>query len=98
MGVAEYVAIGLAVMSLLFGVIGYLLSQKDAAQSRQIKDLYDKHTSDEKELTNLKLVVAGEHYRKPEVDSLFAMLRSELREGFQRVETAIHELRNGKDK
>lgn len=84
-------SIVLWILAVVFGIIGYLLSRKDAAQEKSIEDLYAKHQSDVEKLSALQLTVAGDHYRKPEIDNLFAMMRTELKDGFTRVETAIHE-------
>jgi type III secretory pathway component EscV len=46
MGAADYVAIGLFVLSAVVGAIGWLLRQKDAAQEAQLAAQAKKHDSD----------------------------------------------------
>ena len=97
MDTSSITLIAIFCLTVIFGVIGYLLSRKDSAQEKSIEDLYEKHQKDADKLAALELLVASDHYRKPEVDSLFKMLRDELKSGFDRVETAIHEIKyNGK--
>ena len=99
MNAADGTIIAIFVLTVVFGVIGYLLSRKDEAQEKSIKDLYDKHQIDADKLAALALLIASDHYRKPEIDNLFSMLRAELKSGFDRVETAIHEIKyNGNSK
>lgn len=93
----DLITIAIFVFTIIFGVIGWLLANKDAQQGKFIEDLYNKHEADAAKLAALELLVASDHYRKPEVDSLFNMMRTTLSEGFDRIEKALHEhIRNGK--
>jgi len=89
MGTAEITAFGTLAVTLIFGVIGYLLSHKDAAQAEQIKDLYSKIKENDDKLTSFRLDVAKLHYEKPEINEIikdikcdFEGLKSELHSGF----------------
>jgi len=79
------------VLGVVFGVVGYLLSRKDAQQEAFIKDLYEKHEQDVAKLSALELLVAKDHYEKREIDNLFSMMRQTLNEGFERIEKALDE-------
>lgn len=69
-----------AVMGGGWMVLWWLLRQKDAAQQRAIDLLWEKHDTDAKDLETLKLQVAGEHYKRSELDSRFEKLQDTFRE------------------
>lgn len=64
----------------VFAVLWYLLRQKDATQAAQIKDLYEKHGQDEKQLNELRIEIAKQHYVKGELDAKFDKLERAFRE------------------
>lgn len=74
-------------------LVSYLLQQKDAQQQRDIQDLYRKHEADASALQRLELHVAGEHYKRNELDSRFDRLeesvRSELRDLGKKIDILI---------
>ncbi len=74
-------------------LVSYLLQQKDAQQQRDIQDLYRKHEADASALQRLELHVAGEHYKRNELDSRFDRLeesvRSELRDLGKKIDVLI---------
>ena len=92
MGTAEYVGIGLFVMTLVFGVLGWLLSNKDAKQADELKLLFKKHDEDVAELTNLRIKIAEQHYQKPELDAKFNDINATLKSGFLGLEASIKEM------
>ena len=100
MGASEYVAVGLFVVTVLFGVIGFLLSRKDAKQEETIRsnketldkliaDLYAKHDEDSRKLEALAIDVAKNYNPKHEITDLFSTFRLYLNERFDRLEQAM---------
>lgn len=86
---AEYFIFGLA---LLFGVIGYLLSRRDAKQAEEIETLFKLHHADEKQLHNLELEIARNHYPKNELDERFKQLDQTMKDGFGSLGADIKEM------
>lgn len=80
------------VLGLVFSVIGWLLTNKDKKQEDEIKLLFKKHDEDEKELTNLRIKIAENHYQKPELDAKFADINNTLKEGFAQLDKSIKEM------
>lgn len=79
-------------------VLWYLLRQKDLAQQRSIDLLWEKHDADADALRRLELQVAGEHYKRNELDARFERLENTFREEmrglgkkFDAVATALSE-------
>lgn len=79
-------------------VLWYLLRQKDQAQQASIDMLWEKHDADADALRRLELQVAGEHYKRAELDARFERLENAIREEmrglgrkFDAVATAITE-------
>lgn len=100
MGASEYVAIGLFVLTVLFGVVGFLLARRDDKQEdafkeykeavdKMIADLYVKHDEDSKRLESLAIDVAKNYNPKHEITDLFSTFRLYLNERFDRLEQAI---------
>lgn len=100
MGASEFLAIGLFLLTILFGVIGFLLARKDAKQEemirenkeaceRAIADLYAKHEEDSRRLEALAIDVAKNYNPKHEITGLFDNFRLYLNERFDRLEQAI---------
>lgn len=100
MGASEYMAVGLFLMTILFGVIGFLLAKKDAKQEetirenkdvidRLIADLYAKHDEDSRRLETLAIDVAKNYNPKHEITGLFDTFRLYLNERFDRLEQAM---------
>lgn len=69
----------------LVGLLGWLLSNKDAKQAHEIELLFQKHDKDAQDLAELKLVIAKEHYIKAELDDRFRSLDQTFREGFKEL-------------
>ena len=80
-------------VAIVGALVSYLLQQKDAQQQRDIQDLYRKHEADASALQRLELHVAGEHYKRNELDSRFDRLeesvRSELRDLGKKIDALI---------
>lgn len=84
--------IGLMVLGALFSVVGWLLKNKDEAQSRQIANLesqieglYQKHDKNAASIQELRLQIAREHYQKSEMDERFTELKITIRDGLQNM-------------
>jgi hypothetical protein len=82
----------LGVLTLLFSVIGWLLSNKDMKQAKEIEILFKKHDDDAAALAALKLEIAKEHYLKHELDARFQQLDTTFREGFDGLRSEFKEL------
>ena len=92
MSESSIVEIGLAVMAGLGTILWYLLTQKDSKQEEAIKLLWQKHDIDAKELENLKLQIASQHYVKAELDQKFNQMDATMRNGFQILSGKVDEL------
>ena len=80
------------VLTILFGVIGFLLSQKDAKQADEIKILFKKHDEDSEALAQLRLQIAGNHYERSELDRKFDKLDATIKEGFVTLGQDLREM------
>lgn len=69
-------------LSGIVAVLWWLLRQKDAAQARQIEQLFQKHDEDAKALQDLRVEIAKTHYVKDELDARFDRLETTFRDGF----------------
>lgn len=92
MSESSIVEIGLAAMAGLGTILWYLLTQKDSKQEEAIKLLWQKHDVDAKELENLKLQIASQHYVKAELDQKFNQMDATMRNGFQILSGKVDEL------
>lgn len=88
------------VCAVAVGVIGYLLAQKDAsqsklieAQSKLIEDLYTKHTDDAERLQKLEVDVARNSYSKDEINAMFRDMKQFISEQFTKLEASINDIR-----
>jgi hypothetical protein len=79
-------------LTAVFGIIGWLLSNKDAKQAEEIKLLFKKHDDDSKELMELRIKIAEQHYQKPELDAKFSDINATLKTGFAGLEASIKEM------
>lgn len=77
-----FIQIGVGVV---IAIIGWLLRNKDAAQEKQISELWDKHNDDAKALNDLRVQIAQNHYVKHELDQRFDKLEMAFREGFREL-------------
>lgn len=82
---AVYVGIALFVLGGIFTVLWFLLRQKDESQEQRIKKLFELHDEDAKELAQHRLMIAENHYRKPELDIKFDKIESSIKDGFVAV-------------
>ena len=69
----------------VLGVIAWLLKNKDAAQEKQISELWDKHNEDSRALQDLRVQIAQSYYVKHELDMRFDKLESAFRDGFKEL-------------
>lgn len=82
-------------IGVVFLVMGWLLRNKDAAQSEQIKTLFRKHDAHSQDLQDFKLLIASKHYVKEELDSKFSKLEDAFKEGFHSLGVKIERLSDG---
>lgn len=85
MGAAEWSLIAVTAITLLFGVIGYLLQRKDQQQEKEIAvlrtsvksetdELWTKHNEDAEKLRVLEIAVAANHPDRMELERRFDKL------------------------
>lgn len=92
MGTAEYVAIALALVTLIATGIGSLLAWKDNKQAKEIEMLFHLHKEDAEKLARLELHVAGNVYQIPTVDAKFDKLETTIKDGFTNISKDIKEM------
>ena len=68
----------------LMAVLWYLLKQKDEQNKKDIALLWQKHDEDVKALAKLELSIAGDHYRRDELDRRFDKLEQTFAAGFDK--------------
>ena len=76
----------------LLSVVWYFLRTQDTRQQKSIDLLFKKHDDDAKELEALKLHVAGEHYKRGELDQKFDKLEVTVREGLSGLASKLDKL------
>lgn len=79
----DWLAISIAVIGVFFTIIGYLLNRKDQTQSGQINLLFAKHDQDVKDLQELRVKLAENHYSKHELDDRINRMETAFREGIK---------------
>jgi len=103
MGPAEWVAIGLAVFALLFGLIGWSLNRQIAQHEKENDEkfadvkketdlLFKKHDDDAAKLQDLREMVLSQHYKREELDVKFERLEGAFKQGFASVGDKLDEL------
>lgn len=85
--------------TILIGLVGWLLADKDTKQQKEIAELqatckllFKKHDDDAAALVLLQRQIDKEHYVKPELDARFQSLESTFREGFASLKSEFREL------
>ena len=97
---ASYLVFGLGI---IFGVIGWLLTNKDKKQGEEIAELkrqhkddvdtlYKLHHADAAKLQEFELEIARNHYPKPELDQRFSQLDATIKDGFRGLGMDIKEM------
>lgn len=66
--------------TVLIGLVGWLLSNKDTKQAQEIDILFKKHDEDAAALAALRIEIAKEHYLKHELDDRFRSLEQAIKE------------------
>jgi hypothetical protein len=89
MGVAEWTLVGIAFVTAVFSLIGWLLANKDAKQEEMIKELFAKHEEDARKLGALEIDIAKNYNPKHEITGLFDNFKLYLNERFDRLEQAV---------
>lgn len=86
------IVVAIFITGTIFSVIGWLLSNKDKKQGEEITKLFALHEADSRELMQLRLEIARNHYPKSELDVRFAQLDATIKEGFKDLGTDIKEM------
>lgn len=84
--------LGVPIVFLVLGIIGWFLRSKDEAQAKQIALLFIKHDQDAEALSELKERIAREHYVKGELDARFQRLEDAFKTGFHELGAKIDKL------
>lgn len=96
MDLATTVSIALAILggvfSIAFGIIGYLLRQKDSEQAEQIRMLFTELREQQRMRQELELRIASHYYMKDELDKKFDKLENTLSEGLLKISTQIDKM------
>lgn len=82
----------IAALGAIFTIVGYLLSQRDAKQAKEIELLFKKHDDDAAQLIDLRIKIAENHYQKNELDAKFSDINKTLKEGFTQLDGSIKKL------
>lgn len=90
----EYIMVGVGIV---VSILGWLLSQKDEKQGKEIATLFALHKEDSEKLARLELVIAKDHYEKPEVDRIVNNLKGFLDERFDRIEKMVEKRTSSRD-
>jgi hypothetical protein len=83
-----------ALTSILIGLVGWLLSNKDTKQGEEIKLLFKKHDDDAAALAALRIEIAKEHYLKHELDSRFQSLQDTFKDELRGLGNKFDHLTN----
>lgn len=86
---SEIITVAIFVMGGVFSLIGYLLAQKDKKQGEDIYMLFSIHKEDSERLEALRLEIAGDYHKKPEIERIMAENRNYLNEKFGYIEKLI---------
>lgn len=91
------------ILSTLLAVVAYLLRQKDLQQQQQLTQLegdfeeqvallWQKHDQDAKDLSELRLHIASQHYVKTELDARFDKMELAFQQGFNSIAAKLDKL------
>ena len=75
----------LFILGIILTIIGYLLSQKDSKQQKEIDILFKKHDIDALALQELRERVVGNHYERRELDVKFDKLETSINVGLEKL-------------
>lgn len=92
MDAAAWVAIGMGILTIITGIIGYLLSRKDAAQEQEIMKLWEKHDEDARKLAELQREMDRNYYPKTELDVKFDKIEGAISSGLTGVMSELKTL------
>jgi hypothetical protein len=69
------------------------ISNIERRHQEDISELRKKHEDDVNRLVNLELLIAGHHYNRVDIDALFNLIRTTIKDGFAGVFDAIAEVK-----
>lgn len=92
-----------ALVTLGIGVIGWFLRKKDEQQEKELEALrselknqtdllWQKHDQDAKDLSDLRLHIASQHYVKTELDARFDKMELTFTNGFNELGNKLDKL------
>lgn len=92
----------LFLLGIVGSIVGWLLSNKDKQQARQIEGmeaqittLFRKHDDDVQALQDLRERIAGRHYERQELDAKFDKLEVAFKNGFKELGDKFDKLYEG---
>lgn len=88
-----------AVFTAIWGLVSWLLRNKDKQQEKQLEEqdrkislLFGKHDEDVKDLQDLRVQIAGNHYQRHELDARFDKLETAFKDGFKALGDKVDRL------
>jgi uncharacterized coiled-coil DUF342 family protein len=99
MGASEWTSVVVTLATVIMGLIGWLLSKKDAAQAKEIEEirkqielLFKKYDALEAKHQDLRELVIGKHYQRDELDMKFRELGDTFRDCFKEMGLKLDKL------
>jgi hypothetical protein len=80
------------ILTSIWGLFAWLLVDKDKKQQEQIELLFKRHDTTSSDLLNLRLLIAGSHYSKTELDIKFEKLEHAFRGGLNDIGLKVDRL------
>jgi hypothetical protein len=80
------------------GLLWYLIKQKDDKTTKALELLWSKHEEDAMALTELRMSIVAEHYKKVELDLKFGKVESAIINAAERAEKSSDALAGKFDK
>lgn len=75
--------IAMGILAVLCTILWWFYRKRDEERGKQIELLFQKHDLDVKELDNLKLLIAKNHYERTDLDIKFEKMEDTFRRGFE---------------
>ncbi len=86
------ISIPIVVISFVFAIIGWLLSNKDKKQAEEIDTLFKLHKEDADKLSALQIYIAGQHYERKDLDLKFDKLETSISKGFDGLREDVRDM------
>ena len=85
-------SIPIVVISFVFAIIGWLLSNKDKKQAEEIDKLFQLHKEDADKLSALQIYIAGQHYERKDLDLRFDKLETSISKSFDALREDVRDM------